>query len=300
MPGAVVVCLSFLAWSLPATAQDLEPRAYVAAPTGLNFVAVSASHSGGGVLLDTSLPITDVEASVNALGAGYGRTFALAGRTALFVAAVPVAWFEATGRVGDETGRASRSGLGDARLRLSVNLLGGRALTPREFARAPRPTIVGVSVTAAPPIGQYDRTKLVNIGANRWSFRPEIGVSHRLGLWTIEGYAGVWLFTPNDRFYPGDARRTQQPIGAVQLHASYAFRPGWWVAGNGTWYSGGETRVNGVGRGDLQRNSRIGATLALPLGRRQSLKVSVSAGAATRRGTDFRTIAAAWQWSWFD
>ena len=300
MPWAAVAGLVFATSMAPVAAQDLEPRAYVAAPVGLNFVAVSASHSSGGVLLDTSLPIEDVRASVNALAVGYGHTFSLAGRTALLVAAMPMAWFEATGRVGTETGRASRSGLGDARLRLSVNLLGGQALKPREFAGATRPTIVGASLTVAPPNGQYDRTKLVNIGANRWSVKPEIGVSHRLGRWTIEGYAGAWLFTANESFFPGSAHRTQEPIVGVQVHASYTFKPGWWIAGNSTWYSGGVTTVDGVARGDLQRNSRAGATLSMPLPRRQSLKLTESAGATTRRGTDFKTVAIAWQLSWFD
>ena len=300
IPWFAVVSLVCLMSVCQASAQDLEPRAYVAAPVGLNFVAVSASHSRGDVLLDTSLPLEDIRASVNVLGLGYGRTFAMFDRTALLVVAVPVAWFDATGRVGEELGRASRTGLGDGRIRLSVNLLGGRALPPAEFARATRPTIVGVSFTAAPPIGQYDRSKLVNIGANRWSFKPEIGVSHRIRRWTIEGYAGAWLFTRNETFYPGDALRTQAPIVGVQVHASYTFKPGWWVAGNGTWYSGGTTTVNGIDRGDLQRNSRLGATMSLPLPRRQSIKIAASAGATTRRGTAFKTIAAAWQLSWFD
>ena len=104
-----------------------------------------------------------------------------------------------SGSVGEEARRITRSGLADPRLKLSVNLLGGRALTPQEFARAPRaqPTIVGVSLAVAPPLGQYTGRKLINIGANRWAFKPEVGVSHALGRWTIEGYGGVVLFTTN-------------------------------------------------------------------------------------------------------
>lgn len=300
IPWLLLLALTVIVPAVPLAAQDLEPRAYVAAPVGLSFVAAGFSRSTGDVLFDASLPLEDVRASVNGLVLGYGRTFSLLDRTALLVVAAPVVWLEATGRVSDQTGRASRSGLADTRIRLSVNLVGGKALTPREFTLAPRPTIVGVSLTAAPPVGQYDRTKLVNIGANRWSFKPEVGLSHRLGRWTLEGYAGVWLFTDNATFYPGDAYRTQDPIVAIQLHASYAFRPGWWVAGNGTWYAGGATTVNGLDRGDLQRNSRVGVTLAMPITRRQSLKITGSTGATTRRGTAFRTIAAAWQLSWFD
>ena len=282
------------------TAQDLEPRAYAAAPTGLNFVVVAGGRSTGGVLVDPSLPIEDVEATINSLAVGYGRTFGLFNRTAMVAAAVPTVWLEATGLVADVPGRASRTGLADPRVKLSVNLVGGQALKPREFARATRPTIVGISVSVGLPLGQYDRTKLINLGAHRWSFKPEVGVSRLIGKWTIDGYAGVWLFTPNDTFYTGESRRTQRPIVAVQAHASYTVKPRLWFSADSTWYSGGTSSINGVAKADLQRNSRLGATVSLPLRRSQSLKISASTGATTRSGSSFKTIVAAWQLSWLD
>jgi Putative MetA-pathway of phenol degradation len=297
---AILVILAGLIQSgSTASAQDLEPRAYAASPVGVSFLAVIAGHSTGGVVIDPSLPIEDVRASVNSLGIGVGRVFDLFGHTALAVAALPFAWAEATGRVGETTGQASRSGLADPRIKLSVNLVGGRALSVTEFARTHRPTIMGVSLTAIPPLGQYDRTKLVNLGANRWAFKPEIGVSRLIAKWTIDGYAGVWMATANDEFYPGESRRTQRPIVALQAHVSYTARPRLWIAGDGTWYSGGRTTVDGVEKADLQRNTRLGVTVSLPIARQQSLKVSASTGAATRIGSDFKTIAVAWQVSWF-
>jgi hypothetical protein len=297
----LVVGLVVLAGSFGrAAAQDLEPRAYAAAPTGLNFVVATAGRSSGGVLVDPSLPVEDVETSLNILGFGYGRTFKFFDRTALVVAAAPIAWLNASGRVGDETGHVTRTGFADPRLKVSVNLVGGRALSVPEFARAPRPTIMGISFTAVPPLGQYDRTKLINLGSNRWSFKPEFGVSRLIGKWTIDGYAGVWLFTANDAFYTGQSHRTQQPIVALQAHASYTVKPRLWLAADATWYSGGRSTVDGIERADLQRNSRIGGTLSLPLPRQQSLKILASTGATTRAGTDFQTFAVAWQFSWFD
>jgi hypothetical protein len=283
-----------------ASAQELEPRAYTPAPVGLNFLAVIAGRSTGGVVVDPSLPVEDVEASVNSLSVGLGKTIDMFGRTALVVAALPYVWADASGRIGEAAARATRSGLADPRIKVSVNLLGGRALSPREFARAPRSTIVGTSIGVAPPLGQYYRTKLVNIGANRWSFKPEIGISHVKGNWTIDGYAGMFLFTRNDAFYTGTSRRTQQPIVAVQAHASYTVRPRLWIAFDSTWYSGGTTIVDGVEKSDLQRSSRVGVTTSMPLGRQQSLKLSASSGATTRIGADFTTFAAAWQLAWFD
>jgi hypothetical protein len=283
-----------------AAAQELEPRAYAPSPVGVNFLVVAGGRSTGGVLVDPSLPVSDVEATVESVGLGVGRTMNLLGRTALLLAVVPYAWADASGEVGEETRHISRSGLADPRLKLSVNLVGGRALTPREFARARRTTILGVSLSVVPPLGQYERTRLINLGANRWSFKPEAGISRALGRWTIEGYGGVWLFTSNDEFYTGASVRTQDPVVALQGHVSYTLRPQLWAAVNATWYRGGTTNVDGVAKADLQKNSRVGATLSLPVGGRQSIKFSWSAGTTTRVGADFRTLGAAWQLTWFD
>lgn len=284
-----------------AFAQDLEPRAYSASPIGLNFIVVGGGHSTGGVVVDPSGPVQDVEATTNVASLGIGRTFGLFGRTALIVAALPYAWAEASGRIGEESRTTSRSGLADPRLRFSVNLIGGRAMKVQEFVRTKRSTIVGVSLAVAPPFGQYDRSKLINLGANRWSFKPEAGISRNIGeKWTIDGYAGVLFFTANEQYYPGSSVRTQDPIFAFQAHASYTLKPRFWTAFDATWYSGGTTIIDGTSSGILQRNSRVGATLSVPITREQSLKFAVSKGATTRIGSNFTTVSGAWQLTWFN
>jgi hypothetical protein len=289
---------ALLAIAAPLGAQDLEPRAYSAAPTGLNFVVAGLGRSSGGVVVDTSLPLEDVNATVGTAVIGAATTFSLFGRTALVLGALPIAHAHATGRIGEDARSATRNGLADPRFKLSVNLLGGRALKPSEFVRTQRNTIAGVSLSVVSPGGQYDNQKLVNLGANRWAFKPEFGVSHAIRRWTIDGYAGVWLFTANDSFYPGASFRTQDPVVALQAHVSYTMRPRLWLAVDGTWYSGGTTTVDGVDKGDLQRNSRLGATLSLPITQRQSAKVAFSTGATTRVGADFNTIGVTWQITW--
>ena len=109
----------------------------------------------------------------------------------------------------------------------------------------------------------------------------------------------MWLFTTNDDFYGGQVRK-QDPLGALQAHVSYVFRPRLWVAADATFYTGGRTTIDGQPKDDVQNNSRIGLTGALPLGRRQSLKVSWASGFTTRVGGDFQTLAVAWQFLWFD
>ena len=170
-----VVCL--LALAGVARAQDLEPKAYSASPIGAAFLVVGLARSSGSILTDPTLPVTDVVAKIYGVPVAAGYTFGLFGKLALATAALPYSWGDVNGVVGEEAAHVTRSGLADARIKLSVNLAGNPAMGLREFVRAPRKTIVGTSLTIAAPTGQYYGTKLINLGTNRWGFRPEVGVS---------------------------------------------------------------------------------------------------------------------------
>jgi hypothetical protein len=281
-----------------AGAQELEPRAYAPNPTGANFVLAVYGHTSGNVVFDPSVPITNVEAGINTGALFYGRTFSLLGRSASAAVQLPYVWGTIDGDVFEARRTVHRSGLADLRMRLTTNILGGPALPAREFAaRRPR-TTMGASLVVLAPTGQYDPSKLVNVGTNRWAFKPEVGLSHPAGRFFLELYAGTWLFTPNDDFF-GGSRREQSPLLAVQGHFSYTFRPRLWLAGDATFYTGGRTTVDGVEKADLQRNTRLGLTLAVPVKRRSALKASWSRGVITRVGGDFQTFALGYQVLWF-
>ena len=79
----------------------------------------------------------------------------------------------------------------------------------------------------------------------------------------------------------------------------YALTRRSWFALNATWFGGGHSRIDGATSPDEQRNVRLGATLSIPAGRSDSLKVAYSAGATTRRGSDFNTVTLQWQRVWF-
>lgn len=286
--------LLFLAGG-PVSAQELEPRAYSPSPVGTTFVLGGFGRSQGPILLDPSLDVDNVQGDLWIVTVGVGRVFDLVGRQARVLAVFPVAWGSVAGDVHDQAERQDLVGLVDPRLKLSVGLLGAPALTLNDFARAPRRVLVGASLTVVPAWGQYKATQLVNLGYNRWGFKPELGVSHRIGNWTFDGYAGVWWFTTNHEYYPGGATKRQDPVMAWQGHVSYALPHRTWVAFNGTWFSGGQTHVDGVQNPDLQRNSRLGVTLSVPIGGPQSLKFSYSTGATTRRGSAFNTFNVTWQ-----
>jgi hypothetical protein len=265
----------------PVYGQDMEPRAYSASPVGANFLVVAASRSSGSVVFDPALPITDVHADVNGFVLGLGHTFNLFGKLGLASAAVPYVLAHATGKVSENEAEIHRSGLADSRFKLSVNLRGNDA-----------------SVVVTAPASQYSSAKLVNLGTNRWSVKPEVGVAVPKGHWDLDAYAGVWIYTENRDFYPGGQRRSQDPVFTLQGHASYTIRPRLWVAGDWTWYRGGSSRVEDGTPSSTLNNSRGGVTLSLPLRARQSLKVAYGSGIVARTGTNFRTLSVAWQALW--
>ena len=279
-----------------ARAQDLEPKSYSASPVGAAFLVVGLARSTGSVLTDPTLPVTDVEAKINGVPLAAGYTFGVFGKLALVTAALPYSWGDVTGMVGEEARAVTRSGLADSRVKLSVNLVGNPAMGVREYSKAPRKTIVGTSVTMTAPTGQYSGGRLINLGTNRWAFKPEVGVAMPKGPWDFDGYVGVWLFTSNEDFYPGRRIRSQDRVVAVQGHASYTFRPRLWGAVDATWYQGGAATVGDDDPSAAMNNSRLGATMSFPMGRQQSLKVAYSSGVAVRTGTNFRTFSLGWQW----
>jgi hypothetical protein len=290
--GLVVVLLP-----LCASAQELTPGAYWPLPTGFNIVTVIDNVSWGDVTFDPSLPVEDAVATVNTLAAAYTRTMALAGRSANFRVQVPIVSGHVEGIYRGAFTQVDRLGLGDPRFRVAVNLYGAKAMTPKAFASYRWRTLLGASLSVAPPLGQYDDTKVINLGTHRWSVKPELGFSRANGRWVMELMAGVWLFTTNTDFLQTGTRE-QAPIGAAQVHLTYRFSPRVWLAGDANFYAGGRTTVNGTQNLDLQKNSRVGSTFSWAFDQHHSIRASASRGAYTTIGADFSSVAIGYNYAW--
>jgi len=285
--------------SAGATAQELVPAAYTPAPVGGNLVVLSTTYNSGDLSFDPSLPIDESSARIRSGAVTYARTLGLFGRSANVTLVAPYVHGDLEGLyLGDQVD-VTRSGLGDAGVRVSVNLLGAPAMTPREFASFRSRTLLGASLALSAPIGEYDSSKLVNIGTNRWGLKPELGFVQIVGHWAFDVYLGGSFFTDNDDFAGGQTRE-QDPVLSTQAHVRYALRPTLWMAVDGNFWRGGQTTVGGVERDDLQRNSRIGFTVAWQAGRRHGLRFAASRGALTRVGGDFDSFGLSYSYSWLD
>jgi len=277
-----------------AGAQELEPRAYSAAPVGLNFLVAGYAYAQGGVTLDPALPLTEAELRLHLAVVAYARTLDVWGLSGKIDVALPYAHLSGQALFNGEPVSREVSGLSDPRLRVGVNFIGAPALSLKEFADYRANFIVGTTLAVTAPLGQYDNDRLVNIGNHRWSFKPEIGMSKTWDPFIVELAAGVTLYTTNHDFWNGRTL-SQTPIAALQAHVVYLFGAGFWAALDAVYYTGGRTSVNGAERETLQSNTRLGATFAVPISRYQSFKLYGSTGTSTRTGTDFNAIGLAWQ-----
>jgi hypothetical protein len=279
-----------------AHAQDLVPGAYTPGPVGFNVVTLVAGLNIGDVAFDPSLPVEDGRANIRGAAIGVGRSLSLAGRYANVGLVVPYVHGRVEGRLLGEFQQVTRSGPGDVTARIAVNLYGARAMSRKEFAAYRPSTVAGLSFVVGIPVGQYFPDKVINIGTNRWSFKPELGVSRTRGRWTFEGDLGAVFFTDNTNFRDGGLRE-QAPIVTVQAHIIRTIRPGFWAAFDCNFWHGGRVTTNGVKATELQHNSRFGGTLAVPI-RRQQVRISVSSGAYTRLGGDFTSIGVSYSYAW--
>jgi len=286
-------------WSALALAQELEPRAYSNAPVGTSFAIAGYTRLSGPVLPSPAITAVDIDARVNVYTLGYARFVDLFSRTASFTVVLPYADADLRGSVGDNSREIHRGGIGDLYLRGAINLFGHPALRPAEFAKRGDALSGGASLSVVAPTGQYEGYRLINVGTNRWAFKPDVGISYPMGNWFTEAAVGVWLFTDNDDFFGGHTR-SQEALTVYQLHAGYNFRPGLWLAVDYGRYIGGRTAVDGAPKDDEQHNSRIGVALSLPLARGWSTKLAYSKGTVVRVGGDYSIASIAVQYRWFD
>lgn len=291
--GAV---LTLAASSPSAGAQDLVPGAYTPAPVGFNVFTATGVFNTGDITFDPTLPIEDADSTIGWAAFNVGRTLSVGGRYANILVGVPYLFGTVAGMVHGQFDEKSGAGLGDLVARIGVNLYGAPAMTAEQFRAYRATTIVGVSFSAIAPTGEYDNSRYINIGTNRWAFKPEVGLSRRRGRWTFEGDLGLTFFTDNTD-YVGGATREQSLIASVQGHLIYTIRPAFWVAGDGNFWNGGRVTVNGAPHVLDQKNSRLGITVAVPVATYQ-FRISYSFGAYTTIGGDYQSLGVSYSRAW--
>jgi hypothetical protein len=283
------------------TAQDLEPHSLSNIPIKGNFAVASYAYSEGNILIDNSLPIEGLNAGLNNFVFAYARTFKMFNRLAKFDMILPYSFGNFSGTVVGIDSSTYRNGFGDPAFRLSLVLIGAKPVSGAEFLKQEQKRFnLGISVRIKPPLGQYNSSKLINLGTNRWGTKFGVVGSYDLNKrWILEGQFNAWAFTQNNSFFNGNTIY-QKPLITLQGSITHVFKPGVWLAVAYGISRLGETVVNDVEGSNPQNTSRFGSTFAYKLSRKSSLKFAFTSGVTARYGADFTTYVVAYQFMWFD
>jgi hypothetical protein len=264
---ALVLVLAAGALCPPQASAQMPARFYWKTLSGGNAVPlIFNSISGNTNPFDpahTPVPGANIEGTI-AL-AGYAHTFTLFDRAAM------VAVLLEMGRLSGDVAEAGRTisssarGFGDPMIELNVNLIGPKAQKNLADVAPYQPGFsLDLIVDLTVPIGEYDDTRALNLGQNRWSGRVGAPIVWQLGSWvpgrrtTLEFLPAVWLFGPNDD-YVGTTLETD-PVFQIDAHLTRDFTSSFWASLDGVWYTGGVATIHGV-EGEKLDNLGVGLTL---------------------------------------
>ncbi len=226
----------------------------------------------------------------------YIRTLDFLGKSARVDFILPYASGRWQGDVNGEFTHIRRRGPGDARARFSVLLYGGPAETPQEFATSKKSnTVVGAALAVTIPTGDYTDKRLINLGSNRWTFRPQLGVTHTRGKWTYEFTTSVYFYTDNNDFFQETQLETD-PLLEAQAHLIYSFRPGLWTSVSTAYGWGGEGTINGDAKNNPSGNWLTALSFGFPINRLQGFKVVWLRGRTQKpTGADMDSLGVAYR-----
>jgi len=268
-----LACLALAVLHVPhrAWAQFNDAHSYDNTPVGTNQVELAYSYVHANASLDTALIIPGAKLDLNQGMISYARYFGLFHRLMWVEAGVPVAGL--TGSISGTRIQGSTTGAGDSSYQAAMLLKGGPALTVEQFENYKPTTILGVSFTITTPTGLYRANKILNLGAERWAFKPEFALSHPFGAeqkWQFEAYANVYFYTDNTSYHGREILR-QEPLPGFEGHITYSFNNSLWASVDTRYSFRGTTFVNGVGQNNAQQNFVLGTEMNVSINARNSL-----------------------------
>ncbi|MEE9303257.1 MAG: transporter [Thiotrichaceae bacterium] len=296
------VFLFYFALVLPCSALEQESRKWSHLPLGVNFGGIGYAYTEADIFVDPTFRLEDVEMKLDTWAGKYTRAFELFNKTARIDVNQAYKDGQWTGLINGVRKSVSRSGFSDAKVRFAINLYGSPPLRGKEYmayrSKVETETIVGMGLAVSLPTGDYMEDKLINLGKNRFTFRPQLGIAHTRGKWTTEATSEIAFHTDNDEYFNGKTLE-QDPLYIIHSHLNYTFRPGLRVGAGLSYDYGGEKKVDGVDKGDKKQNLAWALNFSYPINRYSGINVKY-AGSQTQEavGFDSETFAVSLSLKW--
>jgi hypothetical protein len=284
---------------MPALGFADNARDWQNTPTDLNMVFGYYNRIDTNTPIDTTLPITGLSLNADLYLLRFARSFSIDGRNSAVQFIQPYADVSASfDNAQFFDGTKHNGGRGDAQVVFVHNIFGGPALTAEEFASWKPETFLTGALWITAPTGDYDKDRVINIGSNRWVFKPELGFGTPIGPTWLEINTWVSLFGDNDDYH-GDSKLEQKPLYAIEGHYSYTINRALWVSADATYSRGGESRIDGDWQDNKQENGLLGASMGFMLSPQFGGLLAYTDTVAERRGSpDVTTWTLRLQYVW--
>jgi hypothetical protein len=300
MNKGILACFALAFFYIPGqvSAQFNDARAYDNTPVGVSQLELDYTYVRSNASLDPSLAIAGANLNLNQGTIGYTQYFGVFHRLAWVEAAVPLAGLD--GSIAGTSIRGSVSGAGDSSCQFAMLLKGGPALSAAQFASYKPATSLGLSLTITAPTGLYDSNKILNLGSDRWSFKPEIALSHPFGpdqKWEFDAYGNATFYTDNASYHGKEILR-QEPLPGLEGHISYSFNERIWASLDMRYSFRASTFVNGVSQNNAQQNFILGNELNISLSPQNSLTLVFAKAIVHQNGPTVTGFSVKYDYTW--
>jgi hypothetical protein len=294
--AAALIAVAASALAAPARGQFTDPRYYGNFPVGVNQFELGYAYVHANASLDPAIIIGNASLNLNQGLIDYTRYFGFLHRTAWVSPAVPIA--NLSGAISGTQISGSIAGAGDSSYQAAFLVKGAPALSPEEFEKYHPVTTVGVSLTMTAPTGFYRPGKVLNLGSNRWSFKPEVGVSHPFGpqqKWVLDAYANSYFYTVSSS---KAGTMQQKPLPGLEGHISYSFLDN--LTGSlDTRYSFlGDQTVNGQDQNNSQQNFLLGSEWGLSLNSKNVFTLELAKALVHQNGPAISGLSVRYDYYW--
>jgi hypothetical protein len=279
-------------------AQFTDAHSYDNTPVGTNQVELAYSYVHANASIDTALIISGAKLDLNQGMTSYARYFGLFHRLMWVEAGVPVAGLN--GSISGTGIQGSTNGAGDSSYQAAMLVKGGPALTVEQFENYKPTTTLGVSFTITAPTGLYRANKILNLGADRWAFKPEFALSHPFGpkqKWQFDAYANVYFYTDNTSYHEREILR-QEPLPGFEGHVSYSFNDRLWASLDSRYSFRGNTFVNGMDQNNVQQNFALGSEMNVSINSRNSLLFEFAKALVHQNGPALVGFSVKYDYTW--
>jgi hypothetical protein len=279
----LAVSALLLASQVPALAVGDGPRTYMLAPANSNILTAYGLFLDGNQALDPGVTSRNLDLEVDVGVLQYTRAFSICDHACGVFLIAPYGSTEGTfnfPRFPRLNRSGESSGLADIQLGAVFGLYGSPSLEVADYLKYDPGFSLGLLGKITAPTGEYDETKVINLGSNRWGLQVGVPMGYYLGdsfldpnLTTFELLPSAFLFGDNDD--PFRAGGTgQDPLYQIEAHITRNLGRMFWVSLDANYQFGGETTTDGVPGDDDKESFGLGATIGVNLSKQLSVNAT--------------------------